>query len=191
MRRSGGRIRIIGGNWRGSRLAVPVVDGLRPTPDRVRETLFNWLQPDVTGADCLDLFAGSGALGFEAASRGARHVTLVERDAAQARLLAQQADTLGAENIDTVAAEALAWLRQSTARFDIIFIDPPYDSDLAAAALTIIASRAMLRTGGLVYVELGKQQTPPAGWRLHKQTRAGQVQACLLKEPVQPQAAAE
>lgn len=177
-----GRVRIIGGDWRGRRLSVPALTGLRPTPDRVRETLFNWLQMTLPGSDCLDAFAGSGALGFEAASRGARQVTLIERDPPQARLLQEQALVFAAGNIEIHAADAISWLQQTQARFDFIFLDPPFAGDLLDAALSVIADRAILRTDGLVYVEQSRGATLADGWLLHRQTRAGQVEARLLKQ---------
>jgi len=180
-RAGGGRIRIVGGRWRGRRLTVPVRADLRPTPDRVRETLFNWLQPYIEGADCLDLFAGTGALGFEAASRGARSVCLVERDRQQAGLLQEQSALLGADNVEVLCTDGIAWLQQTTARFDIVFLDPPFDSGLLQSGLTILAERAILHTSGLVYVEQTKGRPAPAGWQVFRETRAGRVQARLLK----------
>lgn len=174
-----GSVRIIAGDWRGRRLPVPAQD-VRPTPDRVRETLFNWLQNQVAGADCLDLFAGTGALGFEAASRGARSVVLVEQDYNRANNLMQMQQILRADQVEVLHHDALVWLQQSDRTFDIIFLDPPFASGLLVGSLTLLESRAILRPGGVIYVELGNQESVPPGWRVHKQTRAGRVQAGLL-----------
>lgn len=176
-------MRIIGGEWRGRRLPVPASEGLRPTPDRVRETLFNWLQMSITGADCLDLFAGTGALGFEAASRGARLSVLVEQDRHQVDLLNEQLRIFAADNIRVVCANAIPWLERTSESFDIIFLDPPFRSDLLMDALTILSSRAILRDSGLVYVEQAKGEELPPDWQIYKETRAGQVVARLLKQP--------
>lgn len=160
---------------------MPDLTGLRPTPDRVRETLFNWLQMRIVNSDCLDVFAGSGALGFEAASRGARQVMLIERDSAQAHKLREQINAFEADNIDVIAADAISWLNRTSADFDIIFLDPPFAGNLLDDALSIIANRAILRADGLVYVEQTRGAALPDGWALHRQTRAGQVEARLLK----------
>lgn len=181
-KRQPGQVRIIAGTWRGRRLPVPARPELRPTPDRVRETLFNWLQPLLPGAVCLDLFAGTGALGFEAASRGAARVVLVERDHEQAQWLRAQAATFGAEQtIEVHAADALVWLERSDEAFDIIFLDPPFDSDLLQPGLALLETRAMLRANGLVYIEGRRDLMPPTGWTIHKQTRAGRVVAMLIR----------
>lgn len=160
---------------------MPQYIELRPTPDRVRETLFNWLQTQVPGADCLDLFAGTGALGFEAASRGARSVVLVEQEYDLIKGLMQMKQILQADNVEVAGQEALAWLRHCDRTFDIIFLDPPFASDLLSESLAHIANRAILRTDGLIYVELGARQPVPSAWQIHKQTRAGKVRAALLK----------
>jgi 16S rRNA (guanine966-N2)-methyltransferase len=156
---------------------------LRPTPDRVRETLFNWLAPFIDGARCLDLFAGTGVLGFEALSRGARRAVLVERDRDLAAALEEQKARLGAEGAEIVWADALAWLRASDEPFDIIFLDPPYALDLAAQCCTEIADGKHLAPAGVVYVEGGGPAVPPAGFRIRKQARAGQVRYMLLELP--------
>src|SRR4051794_19363664 len=127
-----GKVRIIGGRWRGTRLPVPASPGLRPSSDRVRETLFNWLMPVLAGARVVDVFAGTGALGLEAVSRGAAHAALVERDTALARSLRETVTRLSAQKAVEVAhGDALAWLaRQAPASFDVAFVDPPFDADL-------------------------------------------------------------
>lgn len=174
-------VRLIGGLWKRSRLPVANRPGLRPTPDRVRETLFNWLGQDLTGWRCLDAFAGSGALGFEAASRGAAEVLLLERDAALARSLQAVQQRLQAGNVEVLAADALAWMaRSAPQRFELVFIDPPFDSGLLAPALE--AAARLLVDGGCVYVESGQPLPPPPdtlqAWR---EGRAGAVHHGLWK----------
>ncbi len=151
-----GRIRIIGGHWRGTRLPVPDLPGLRPTPDRVRETLFNWLAPHLPGSACLDLFAGSGALGLEAASRGAARSVLVERERQAAQALRDAVHRLQAQaRVEIVHGDALAWLAAADGRrFDIAFVDPPFAQALWQPALDALAPR--LAAQCLLYVE-----TPP------------------------------
>lgn len=178
-----GEIRIVGGRWRGRRLPVCAIDGLRPTPDRVRETLFNWLGQDLTGLRCLDAYAGSGALGFESASRGAREVVLVERDAQAARVLQEGCERLGAQAcVRVVRGDALHFLRQAAERqsFDVIFLDPPFGSDQLPAAIE--AARGCLAVDGLIYVEADRLPDPGIGWRWVRQSRAGHV-ACGLLAP--------
>ena len=157
-------MRIIGGAWRGRRLAVADREGLRPTPDRVRETLFNWLAPVVSGAVVLDAFAGAGALGFEAASRGARTVTLVERDPRVAAMLRSQAAELaGTDSLRVVTADALSWLRgQPQSRFDLVFIDPPYARpELRTGLLQDLIEGRHLAPGALLYLEWPKREQDP------------------------------
>lgn len=187
------RVRIIGGVWRGRQLNFPDVPGLRPTPDRVRETLFNWLGQRLHGQRCLDLFAGSGALGLEAASRGAAAVTLLERDAqAVAALQANVRLLLGAENtsmpplpkLQVRRGDALAWLRRAPTceeeRFEVIFIDPPFTLNLLPQALTLAAP--WLALDGTIYAEFGRMQAPDlAGWQVWRSGQAGQTQQVLLK----------
>lgn len=183
--KSPGRIRIIGGQWRRRQLPVPNYPGLRPTPDRLRETLFNWLQDCIDGARCLDLFAGSGALGFEAASRGAAEVVLVERDPALARALEEQVSVLQAAQMQVRCSDALHCLNQPQDPFDIIFLDPPFGTDLLPQCLDLIAANAMLRTGGRVYVETSLNDVPSETdeWLQIKQARVGKVCAVLLQQP--------
>jgi len=173
------QLRIIAGTWRGRKLGFPVVAGLRPTPDRVRETVFNWLAPVLPGARCLDLFAGSGALGFEAASRGAARVVLVERDAQVLQELRANGSTLGASQVQVVAAEALNYLAGSAAPFDIVLLDPPYDRpDLLAACCTQLETGGWLAPQARIYLETrGKTCLPvlPGNWELVRSKHAGQV----------------
>jgi 16S rRNA (guanine966-N2)-methyltransferase len=160
-----GRVRIIAGRLRGSRIEVPAGAGLRPTSDRVRETLFNWLAPYLTGARCVDLFAGSGALGFEAASRGAAAVEMIEREASVAAGLAATAQRLRADNVRVHAADALDWLAQCpAAAFDIAFVDPPFGAGLLDRSLDALDSR--LAEDARIYVECARAAEPqvPSGW---------------------------
>ena len=175
------RVRIIGGQYRRRLLAFPDSAGLRPTPDRVRETLFNWLGQDLPGWACLDLFAGSGALGFEAASRGAGRVVMVERDRAAIGALEKNRIVLGAKQVEVLRADALAWLANSREAFDLIFVDPPFDSALAAPALADLARH--LKAGGQAYVEQGTAVSAPPGFIMHRSGRAGRSHfALLIKE---------
>ena len=174
-------VRISGGRWKRSRLAVADRPGLRPTPDRVRETLFNWLGQDLSGWRCLDAFAGSGALGFEAASRGAAEVLLLDTDAAAVALLQAASQRLQALTLHIERADAIAWMsRAPQAGFDLVLLDPPFGSDLAARALPLAVRLASAH--GLIYVELGQPlELLPPGWELHRQGRAGAVHFHLLR----------
>lgn len=174
------QVRIIGGQWRRRILHFPAVDGLRPTPDRVRETLFNWLGQRLDGLRCLDLFAGSGALGFEAASRGAREVVMVERDSRALAALRQNREVLGAAQVEVVAADGLTWLAGGQGAFDVIFLDPPFDSAKLGAALAVAATR--LAPEGKIYAEFGGRPDL-SGWQVLREGRAGLSHFCLL-EPV-------
>jgi 16S rRNA (guanine966-N2)-methyltransferase len=179
-----GRIRIIGGAWRGRRIPVPDAPGLRPTPDRVRETLFNWLAPVIEGASCLDLFAGSGALGLEAASRGAARVVLVERSAPLASRLLTVARELGATTVEVVRADGLAWLGSVTDPFDVVFLDPPFGEGMLEPACQVLAERDLVRPGGFVYLESEVALGPPAlpaGWSLTRSGKAGEVRYHLAR----------
>src|SRR6267378_1544883 len=157
-----GRVRIIGGEHRGRRIAVADRPGLRPTPDRVRETLFNWLGQRLDGLACLDLFAGSGALGFEAASRGAARVLMVENDRAAFQSLAQAKSLLGADHIELVFEDAMQYLARSGETFDVVFLDPPFRQNALAAVLERLPAR--LAAGARVYVEAPQPLVLPQ-WR--------------------------
>lgn len=177
-------VRIIGGQWKRSKLPVADRPGLRPTPDRVRETLFNWLGADLSGWRCLDAFAGSGALGFEAASRGADEVVLLERDRHLVASLNQSRERLKAQALRIEAADALSWMPGCGAqRFELVFIDPPFDAQLFDKALA--AAVRLVVPGGFVYLEadreFGGAQLGPLGLRLHRHLRAGTVHAHLLQ----------
>ena len=186
--RAPGAVRIIGGRWRGTRLQVPAVAGLRPTSDRVRETLFNWLQPVLSGAQVVDLFAGSGALGLEALSRGAASAVLVERDRALADALAATLARLpGGEAGRAVNADALAWLRQQAdAQWDVAFVDPPFAGDLWQSALQALSPR--MKPDAWLYVESPADTVPalPDGWRLHREGRTREVRHALYRRVAQP-----
>lgn len=173
-----GKVRIISGQWRRRQLLVPDVDGLRPTPDRVRETLFNWLRDAIEGARCLDLYAGSGALGFEAASRGASKVVLVEKHEAAVASLRKQASELAAEQIEVVHADVTRWLRGTATPFDIVFLDPPFASADLGELCGRLERGPWLAPGALVYLETrASRKTPelPAGWQFLRRQKAGQV----------------
>jgi 16S rRNA (guanine966-N2)-methyltransferase len=178
-------VRIIGGSWRSRILEFPDAEDLRPTPDRVRETLFNWLGQDLSGLACLDLFAGSGALGFEALSRGAASCVMVEKDAAALRALRDNAQKLGARNLTVVRGDALEFARETRAPFDVVFVDPPYRLGLQVAALKRV--HGLLAPHGRVYVETASIFVPPLGWRVLKSGRAGNVHFHLLAGEVDDQ----
>jgi 16S rRNA (guanine(966)-N(2))-methyltransferase RsmD len=177
--RGANRVRIIGGAWRSRVIRFSGSDEVRPTPDRVRETLFNWLGQDLTGACCLDLYAGSGALGFEAASRGARRVVMVERDAAAFRALEQSCTVLGARSVELVRADALEFLRSDSGFYDVVFLDPPFRSAEWPRLLAAVTTR--LNSGALVYCESAAPFEIPAGWAVRRKSRAGQVCYQLLE----------
>ena len=178
---SGGRnsVRIIGGGWRGRRVNFPALPGLRPTPDRVRETLFNWLQHDIAGARCLDLFAGSGALGLEALSRGAKELVFVEQAVAASRVLQEQLIRLGgAGKGQVVEMGAARYLRSPPRPFDIVFLDPPFGRDALAEYVPMLDAGQWLKVGALVYLENQKTEgvpAMPAHWQLLKSKSAGEV----------------
>ncbi len=171
-------VRIIGGVWRSRLIEFPDAADLRPTPDRVRETLFNWLGQDLSGMACLDLFAGSGALGFEALSRGAASVIMVEKNSAALRALRDNAQKLGATGLTVVRGDALEFARGARSRFDVVFVDPPYRLGMQVAALAPL--RGLLAAGGRVYVEGDAALEPPRGWAVFKRARAGNVHFHLL-----------
>ena len=175
---SGGAVRIIAGRWRSRRLPVAAAGNVRPTPDRVRETLFNWLGAGIEGTRCLDLFAGTGALGFEAASRGAKAVVMVERDRSIAAALERAVRTLGADNVEVECADALGWTPPAGERFDIVFLDPPWPGPPPETALARLDRANALAAGCMVYLETDRDPTdielPPA-WRFLRTRRAGRV----------------
>jgi len=177
-RRPLNRLRIIAGSWRGRRLAFAPLAGLRPTPDRVRETLFNWLAPVIRGARCLDLFAGSGALGLEAASRGAAEVVLVDSNPGVIAVLREQVRLLDATQVQVIEADAEAFLRGAAQPFDIVFLDPPFGEQRLAAAMRQLESGGWLAEEAVVYIEAERslQELPlPVNWKLQRSKAAGRV----------------
>ena len=179
-----GEVRIIGGQWKRSKLPVADKPGLRPTPDRVRETLFNWLGQDLTGWRCVDAFAGTGALGFEAASRGAKEVTLIEQDAALVAQLKKIKEQLKAEAVQVQRGDGIGALKAwPAASADLVFLDPPFDAKLFDAALQA-AARAVA-PGGYVYLEApsawNEEELAPLGLTMYRYLRAGTVHAHLLQ----------
>ena len=174
-----GEVRLIGGLWKRSKLPVPDRPGLRPTPDRVRETLFNWLGQDLTGWRVLDAFAGTGALGFEAASRGAAEVLLIEQDPVLVSGLLAAKQRLAAEAVTALRADAQSWmLRAAPERFELVLLDPPFDSGKAPAAAA--AGARLVVPDGFLYVASGQPlETPPPGCVLHRSLKAGAVHAQL------------
>jgi len=171
------QVRIIAGCWRGRKLSFAPVAGVRPTPDRIRETLFNWLSPVIRDARCLDLYAGSGALGIEAASRGAARVVLVDSDPQVVARLLEQLQLLGAEQIEVVQSTVEAWLSAPAEPFDIVFLDPPFRRDLLPACMQALESGGWLAADARVYIEAESNLEPvlPQSWELTRSKRAGQV----------------
>jgi 16S rRNA (guanine966-N2)-methyltransferase len=178
-------VRIVGGALRSRLVEVPARPDLRPTPDRVRETLFNWLGQGLDGLACLDLFAGSGVLGFEAASRGAARVVMVENDPVAAGALRENRERLGARQVEIVQADALSYLAGNGDAFDVVFLDPPFRQNLLPAVLGRLPER--LGREARVYVEAPQPVDAP-GWRELRRGRAGQVhyQLMQLMQPMQP-----
>ena len=170
---------MIGGKYRSRLIRVPARPGLRPTPDRVRETLFNWLGQDLAGLACLDLFAGSGALGFEAASRGAARVVLVERDRAAVEELERNRAALDAVQVSVMRGDAAAYLASGSVRFDVVFLDPPFRQNALPAILAKLPPR--LEPGARVYVESDAPVEATGPWTELKRARAGQVSYQLLQ----------
>ncbi|MCW8833788.1 MAG: 16S rRNA (guanine(966)-N(2))-methyltransferase RsmD [Colwellia sp.] len=172
-----GSIRLIAGKHRGRKLPVLMAEGLRPTTDRVKETVFNWLMPYIHNAHCLDCFAGAGSLGFEALSRGAKMVTLIELNKAAAKQLAANSALLKADNVSVQQGDALALLAAKPNKaFDIVFIDPPFRQDLVSKTTQLLA-QGWLNEQALVYLEMEAegQQSVPSNWQLLKEKIAGQV----------------
>lgn len=188
-RKKPGTVRIIGGRWRGRRLPVPDLPGLRPSGDRGRETLFNWLEPWIRGSRCVDLFAGSGVLGFEAASRGAKSVVLIEKAASAVSTLQKNLETLLTRDKDrdvqVLKRDALVWLETCEPQsLDIVFVDPPFGVGLEGRALELLAERQCLAKGALVYLETARKAAdfqPGPGWETIKEKVLGEVQMRLLK----------
>ena len=182
-RHAANRLRIIGGRFRGRVLRFPPVDGVRPTPDRVRETLFNWLGQDLHELSTLDLYAGSGVLSLEALSRGAALAVAVDRDPALVRALGETAATFGAQGLDAHVGDAKAWLARESRRFDVIFLDPPFGVDDWGWLLPACAAR--LAGGGFIYAEAGRPLDPPPGSNSGGRRRPGRciIICCAASAP--------
>lgn len=181
---SGNRLRIIGGQWRSRLLPFPDVEGLRPTTDRVRETLFNWLQPYLPGSQVLDVFAGSGALGLEALSREADQVTLIEKNQKAAKQLQENVRTLNANNCAIHMGDALSILTTLATTYDVIFLDPPFGQGLLPHCIDAIEQHGLCKEHGWVYIESEQdlaQLNIPKHWRLHREKKAGQVKLRLFE----------
>ncbi|MEQ6885551.1 16S rRNA (guanine(966)-N(2))-methyltransferase RsmD [Salicola sp. Rm-C-2C1-2] len=180
-----GQVRLIGGDWRRRTLSFPVVDGVRPTPDRVRETLFNWVMPFLAGSHCLDLFSGSGALGLEALSRGAASVTFVEHSPRLASALSQNLSTLNTRSGYVVNQDVLKWLRapefQESVR--IVLMDPPFRADLIDPVCSTLAASGLLADNARIYIEHESEHAPsvPPEWALVRRKQAGQVAYSLFE----------
>ncbi|MDD5273004.1 MAG: 16S rRNA (guanine(966)-N(2))-methyltransferase RsmD [Methylovulum sp.] len=172
------KLRIIGGDWRSRQIAFDDADGLRPTPARVRETLFNWLHVDIIGSRCLDLYAGSGALSFEAASRGAKAVVQVEQNPLVCRNLKANADKLGATQIKIIQTDAFRYLAGNAEMFDVVFIDPPFALNLTAQSCHWLEDKGWLSPQAKIYVESASHvplEGLPGNWQLLKSKVAGEV----------------
>ncbi len=181
-------VRIISGDWRGRRLPVADVPGLRPSGDRCRETLFNWLQPWIPGADCADLFAGTGALGFEAASRGAASVLMIEKHPRAQEVLRQGIEQLQAVQVNLHSGGAMSMIEDfKPDSFDIVFVDPPFDSNLAGLVLERLDKTGCVRRGGFVYVEspATKPVSPLQGWRVWRDQQLGDVRMQLFRRQIE------
>lgn len=184
MQTNSGRVRIIGGQWRSRIISFPACTDLRPTPDRVRETLFNWLGQDLTGSNCLDLFAGSGALGFEAASRGAMHVVMVESSGNAVSALSANKIKLAAEQVELIRMDASVFLATNKRKFDVVFLDPPYRMKLLPEILPLLLSH--MNENGLVYLETGPSDDNGIEqilqqWKIRRKSKAGKVNCYLLE----------
>ncbi len=173
------KVRIVSGQWKRRLISFPDHQGLRPSPDRVRETLFNWLGQDLTGWRCLDLFAGSGALGFEAASRHASRVVMVELARPVVQALKENVSLLGATSIEVINADAQRYLASGHEQFDLVLLDPPFGSELLATVLPAVAGRVV--PNGYIYVETADVLPLPIGWDIYRQGCAGKVNYLLLR----------
>lgn len=184
MARPANQLRIIAGKWRGRKLVFPNIDGLRPTPDRIRETVFNWLMPYLDGANCLDAFAGSGALGFEALSRGAKAVTMLDNNNKVIQQLGESAKQLNAEEITLInSAVSTDTCQLALAPFDIVFLDPPYRKNLVPSALRWLMANNYVRSGSVIYVEMEsplEQLDLPDQWSLLRSKHTATIYYGLL-----------
>lgn len=180
---SNSQVRIIGGQWKRRSLSFLAINDLRPTPDRVRETLFNWLQFDIQGTRCLDMFAGSGALGVEALSRGAAECIFFEKNPAQAKHLQQAISNFG-QQPEVLIGDSLQLIRQQQQAFDIVFLDPPYSLNLWQAACQLLIEQKLIHQNSLIYIEADKDWAAlalPDCWQYFKSTKAGSVHSYLAK----------
>ena len=182
--KSANQVRIIGGLWRSRVIRFSEIEGLRPTPDRVRETLFNWLGQRLDGKSCLDLFAGSGALAFEALSRGAASVTMIEQASDAIRSLRENSQMLGASNANIIQADGVKFLRGVPKTFDLVFLDPPFNRGLLEQILALLPR--WLAPNGIVYAESELNFAPGDEWKILKQSRAGQVKFQIMT-PASPE----
>ena len=179
------QLRIIGGEWRGRKLRFPDAPNLRPTPDRVRETVFNWLAPTIEGAQVLDLFAGSGALGLEALSRGAGFVTFVDNHKKVSQALQQHLEMLNVkEKAEVFSMDGVKFLKKESQKYNLVFLDPPYHLDFMSKVVPLLEEHAWLSDNALLYLEIEKRQSLPelpANWKMLKEKTAGEVQYFLFQ----------
>lgn len=183
------QVRIIGGQWRSRKLEFPILDGLRPTPDRVRETLFNWLQSAIPGARCLDLFSGSGALGLEALSRGAQSCTFIDIAPVSCKALRDNLKKLDCDAAQVLQRDTMQWLKQLPApqdtdnplRFDVIFIDPPFNKDLCEQICQLLVEKQIVSERGFIYIESEPRAQLVNHWPLHREKTSGQVRYRLYQ----------
>ncbi len=178
------QVRIIGGEWRGRKLDIADIPALRPTPDRIRETLFNWLQMHVPGARCLDLFAGTGVLGFESLSRGAKQTVFVDENQDAIQNLKDSAAILKTKAADIIQADVLGWLKDKPSTFDIVFLDPPYRHELVIPVCQQLEAGNWLSDSAWIFIEIEKeagQPVLPENWKIYRQASAGQVSCYLIQ----------
>lgn len=180
-----GSIRIIGGKWRGRKLSVLDKQGLRPTTDRVKETLYNWLMPIIQNSNCLDCFSGSGSLGFEAASRGAQNVTLLEKDKQVANQLKKNKQLVACDNVEIYSTDTFQWLdKPAQKQFDVVFIDPPFHQSLIEKTVQLLENNHWLTSSAYIYIESETNHDLtsyiPSNWYLHREKNAGQVHSYLF-----------
>lgn len=176
-------VRIIAGQWKGRRIPV-AEDGVRPSGDRVRETVFNWLMPHINGVRCLDLFAGTGALGLEALSRGAAAGIFIEKNRRVAQVLRETLAMLGAEDAEVINMDAFSFLKSVSGTFELVFLDPPFDSPRLQDLCTLLEESGALAESALIYMEMNKRQPMPKlppGWHTEKEQTAGQVRYALVR----------